>query len=172
MSEIRGTPVADADALWARVRNQRDAKAAGDAEAEAAELPAPEVPRRPAAPEEIPKTLRSLIKAAEANGWDVEATYARGTPIDADGLPVWTTRDEVVIDPDSGGPALTPTGRPKVRKIPVAVKVVDSVAVRLRKPGRYMVAVYEDGKPACAYRVRPVTEAATVTELTKEVKGS
>ena len=34
-------------------------------------------PCRPATPEEIPATARSLAKLAEANGWDVAITYAR-----------------------------------------------------------------------------------------------
>lgn len=45
--------------------------------------PAPEVPARPATDEEIARVgnreTRALIGAAEAGGWAVRVTYARGT---------------------------------------------------------------------------------------------
>jgi hypothetical protein len=43
--------------------------------------PAPDVPCRPAAPDEIPTSAARLAKAAAAAGWDVKVTYARGTPM-------------------------------------------------------------------------------------------
>jgi hypothetical protein len=47
--------------------------------------PAPEVPARAAAPGEIPPGAARVIKAAEAAGWEVRPTYARGTDIDRKG---------------------------------------------------------------------------------------
>ena len=41
--------------------------------------PAPEVPGRPALPEELPATCQGLLKLALANGWHVSTSYARGT---------------------------------------------------------------------------------------------
>ena len=41
--------------------------------------PAPEVPCRPAAEEEIPPPAKTMRRQAEKAGWQVEATYARGT---------------------------------------------------------------------------------------------
>jgi hypothetical protein len=43
--------------------------------------PAPAVPCRPAASDEIPATAARLAKAAAAAGWQVDVTYARGTPM-------------------------------------------------------------------------------------------
>jgi hypothetical protein len=47
--------------------------------------PAPEVTRRPAAPEEIPRGAHLVYRKAEAAGWLVTATYARGTAMDRHG---------------------------------------------------------------------------------------
>lgn len=47
--------------------------------------PAPEVTARAAAPGEIPPGAARVIKAAEAAGWEVRPTYARGTDIDRHG---------------------------------------------------------------------------------------
>ncbi len=41
--------------------------------------PEPEVPCRPAAPEELNASSRALIKAARARGWTVTSSYCRGT---------------------------------------------------------------------------------------------
>lgn len=41
--------------------------------------PAPEVPCRPATDDEIPRGARPVRKQAEAAGWTVRATFARGT---------------------------------------------------------------------------------------------
>jgi len=49
--------------------------------------PAPEVPCRPARLEETPKTAQSLATEAEANGWRVSTTFARGTSLDQYGNP-------------------------------------------------------------------------------------
>jgi hypothetical protein len=43
--------------------------------------PAPEVPCRTAAPNEIPASAMRLALAARAACWDVRVTYARGTPL-------------------------------------------------------------------------------------------
>jgi hypothetical protein len=42
-------------------------------------FPAPEVACRLATEEEIPRTAKTLRRKAEAAGWTVRATYARGT---------------------------------------------------------------------------------------------
>lgn len=49
--------------------------------------PDPEVPARPAAEDEIPAGARKVRKLAEAAGWLVSPTYARGTAIDRHGKP-------------------------------------------------------------------------------------
>lgn len=41
-------------------------------------VPAPEVPARPARPEEIPGGARTVLKRLEKHGWTTEALYARG----------------------------------------------------------------------------------------------
>ncbi len=41
--------------------------------------PAPEVPCRTATEEEIPRAAKTLRRQAEQAGWQVRATYARGT---------------------------------------------------------------------------------------------
>lgn len=47
--------------------------------------PTPEVSARDALPSEIGGGARQMIKAAEAAGWEVRATYARGNTVDRHG---------------------------------------------------------------------------------------
>ncbi len=75
----------------------------------------PEIPCRLAATDEIPRSAHTLMNKAQAAGWTVCATFARGTDI-------------------------------KGRRH----KVVDSVAVRLRRGGSSLVALWIDGKFDCA----------------------
>ena len=49
--------------------------------------PKPEVPARPARPEEIPSAASKLAELAQQQGWYVEITYARGTSLTANGRP-------------------------------------------------------------------------------------
>lgn len=46
--------------------------------------PAPLVAARPAEPDEIPRTARTLMTKATAAGWAARATYARGTALGRD----------------------------------------------------------------------------------------
>ena len=50
--------------------------------------PAPEVMARPATSAELPRGAASLVKKADAAGWEHRATYARGTDIGKKALPV------------------------------------------------------------------------------------
>jgi hypothetical protein len=49
--------------------------------------PEPEVWARDAQPEEVPAGARRIAKVAEAHGWRVRTTYARGTTLTARGTP-------------------------------------------------------------------------------------
>lgn len=49
--------------------------------------PQPEVRARDAQPSEIPIGARRIAKVADANGWNCNITYARGTTLTARGLP-------------------------------------------------------------------------------------
>lgn len=49
--------------------------------------PEPEVPCREATEEEIPRAAKLMRKRAEAAGWSVRATYARGTVMHLTGKP-------------------------------------------------------------------------------------
>lgn len=49
--------------------------------------PAPDVPCRPAMPEETPKTARRLALKAQELGWTAATTFARGTSLDQYGGP-------------------------------------------------------------------------------------
>jgi hypothetical protein len=49
--------------------------------------PEPEVYARDAQPAEVPLGARRIAKTAEANGWNVRITYARGTVLRANGKP-------------------------------------------------------------------------------------
>jgi hypothetical protein len=75
--------------------------------------PAPEIPQRPAEPDEIPRTAAGLIVKAGGAGWETHTTFTRGTTLEAGGRP----------------------GR-----------VVDAVAVRLRRDPLRLVAFWHDGK--------------------------
>lgn len=166
---VLGTPIHDADELWARLRERRAVPPAE--EPEHVEYPEPEVEARPAAWAEIPQGGQRLMKPATDRGWDVEATYARGTPIGADGLPMQRIVNEPVMDEATGQPARTPTGKPKMRQIPTGPKVVDSILIRFVHPdGRRAVVFYEDGANVGAYNLAPFFEATNVTSLAKEIK--
>jgi hypothetical protein len=49
--------------------------------------PEPEVRARQAQPSEIPRGAKVITRVAEANGWSVAASYARGTSMHANGKP-------------------------------------------------------------------------------------
>lgn len=49
--------------------------------------PAPEVQCRPATTGEVPRSPKLMMARAEAAGWAVRATYARGTTMTAKGKP-------------------------------------------------------------------------------------
>lgn len=49
----------------------------GDQDETEGELMTILIAKQPAEPDQIPKTAKALARAAEANGWDVEITYAR-----------------------------------------------------------------------------------------------
>lgn len=53
-----------------------------------APYPAPEVPRRPAVPSEVPRNASALAWDAQTAGWSVGITYARGTRMGARGKPL------------------------------------------------------------------------------------
>jgi hypothetical protein len=64
--------------------------------------PPPEVPQRPATPEEIPASAARLARDAQAHGWQVSSTYAKGTSIGAFGQP--TTLVEAIAVRLARGP--------------------------------------------------------------------
>lgn len=144
-----------------------------DAVVEVEPQPAPEVEARSASSDEIPLGARLLIKAAEAAGWKASATYARGTPTSRGG-PVRETVKAPRWNPSTGDPELTPTGRPAHSEVIGDYMVLDSVAVRFYHGGSAKaVAVWEDGKMACAYRLGPVerTIAPDLRRLFREMEA-
>jgi hypothetical protein len=80
--------------------------------------PSPEVQSRPAATSEMPRNALSLATMATASGWEVSATYARGS---------------------------VRVGASRV----LQYKVVDSIALRLRRDGERLVALWYDGQFSC-----------------------
>lgn len=119
--------------------------------------PAPEVPCRTARPEETPRTAVALATRAAAHGWSVLVTYARGVPVDSDGLPARETERVPLVDVNTGVPLTTPTGRPRVEVVTTGrLLVVDSIAVRLRRGGARAVGLWHDGKFVCGVTASPV----------------
>jgi hypothetical protein len=96
-----------------------------EVEPEKIAVPAPEVPARPARPEEIPGGARTVLKRLEKHGWTTEALYARGPWVDNAMTPDMITMWEV----DSAGQAEPAT----------IVAVTASILVRGRR-GRQQVA--------------------------------
>lgn len=95
----------------------RDGQRPDPGQSEAKTHPEPEVPARLAEPHEVPRGAAIVQRLAEAAGWIVVPTYARGT---------------VAIG------VRTP-------------RVIDSLALRMRRDRRAVVAVWEDGQFALAY---------------------
>lgn len=83
--------------------------------------PAPEVACRLAEPGEIPRGAAAVLAVAEAAGWTVEPTYARGTSVAG------------------------PNSKPRHGR------VVDSIALRMRRGLDRAVAVWVDGRFDLAY---------------------
>ncbi len=102
--------------------------------------PAPQVAARVARVEQVPAAAARMAEAAAANGWEVSVTFARGTDMTAAGEVAMRTIDEIVPE------QYTPTGRPKVTKVPVGPRVVDSIAVRCARDDRVLVAIWHDGR--------------------------
>lgn len=59
--------------------------------------PAPEVPCREAVADEVPRSAAGVRKVAEAAGWTVLATYARGTRVGANGDPLPGLTDSIAV---------------------------------------------------------------------------
>lgn len=57
----------------------------------------PDVKCRPATPEETPRGAATLVKTAEAHGWRVRVTYARGPHVLASGKYTGRTIDSIAV---------------------------------------------------------------------------
>ncbi len=112
--------------------------------------PAPDVKARPAEPDEIPKTAKTMVEYARSLGWSVRTMYARGVPPEADGSPTYVTVKQPVMG-EGGQPVLTPTGRPKMEHVKTdELLKVDVVAVVARRGKRGLAALWQDGSFSCA----------------------
>ena len=107
-------------------------------------FPDPVVRSREATDADMPDTVtatgrprthpaKALAELARAHGWQVRVTYARGYVMGSGGSVVYETRDVPVVNAD-GTPVLTPTGKPKVERVPTQPRLADSIAVRMEQP--------------------------------------
>jgi hypothetical protein len=122
------------EAMWERHRRLiREKSEQGEREA-LLQAPPPEVPARPAEPDEIPRGATTVTNTARKNGWDVQVTYARGPWITSAGLklivPGRIEEDEEDDDGDTDSAA---------DKVPA---IYDSIAVRARRGAQRVAATW------------------------------
>lgn len=109
--------------------------------------PAPEIPARPAQPEEIPAGARKVLEAAQRWGWSTRCTYARGTDRATDGTPKERVERRAVDDPEKAGKQ-----HEQVRTGELVV--VDSVLVVITRAGDRLAGAWIDGTFAYGWSAR------------------
>ena len=103
-------------------------------------------PCRPATADEIPTNARTLAALAEANGWEVAITYARGL------------RTVNVLDKTGERPRMVKTKQP-----------IDHLAVRMWREGR-LVGTWEDrsfSRGLCLSRTFTLAELRLLVRMTR-----
>lgn len=152
-------------------------------------------PCRDATPDELPRTAAALLKAATAAGWTARATYAKAEVMDLGRRHETFSCGDSVINATGVTGSVVDVHRDKVHLGVLLAShrmdiweiadtrhvtsgedrgsVVESVAVRLRRPPLAAVGAWHGGKFHIAYVWTPYTTPVRVgaRQLSKFVKG-